>query len=160
LLLLLPDDKMQVRRLNMYKTRPVRDKKGRMIHEVRRGCGCGSCEQPPQPPLLPLLPQDHRTRSCAASSQSPLAAPHHQLHHIQARSPPTHPCRLAPSRNTHPTPRHATPQDLQSKDLPTTRIQPDRRWFGNTRVIGQQQLTQFREEMATKVGVRMVWLCV
>ncbi|KXZ54741.1 hypothetical protein GPECTOR_4g810 [Gonium pectorale] len=43
-------------------------------------------------------------------------------------------------------------QELQSKDLPTTRIQPDRRWFGNTRVIGQKQLEQFRTEMASKVN--------
>ena len=43
-------------------------------------------------------------------------------------------------------------QDLQSKELPTTRIQPDRRWFGNTRVIGQKQLETFREEMATKMN--------
>ena len=41
-------------------------------------------------------------------------------------------------------------QDLQSKELPSTRIVPDRRWFGNTRVIGQKQLTEFREEMAEK----------
>ncbi|KAG2491941.1 hypothetical protein HYH03_009674 [Edaphochlamys debaryana] len=43
-------------------------------------------------------------------------------------------------------------EELQSKDLPTTRIQPDRRWFGNTRVIGQKQLEQFRTEMAGKVN--------
>ncbi|KAG2434724.1 hypothetical protein HXX76_007614 [Chlamydomonas incerta] len=43
-------------------------------------------------------------------------------------------------------------QELQSKELPTTRIQPDRRWFGNTRVIGQKQLEQFRTEMSTKVN--------
>lgn len=43
-------------------------------------------------------------------------------------------------------------QDLQSKELPTTRIQPDRRWFGNTRVIGQKQLDQFREEMSSKIN--------
>ncbi|KAL6757853.1 NUC091 domain-containing protein [Haematococcus lacustris] len=43
-------------------------------------------------------------------------------------------------------------EDLQSKDLPTTRIQPDRRWFGNTRVIGQKQLEDFRNEMSTKVN--------
>lgn len=42
--------------------------------------------------------------------------------------------------------------ELQSKDLPNTRIQPDRRWFGNTRVIGQKQLEAFREEMAGKVN--------
>eukprot|EP00227_Mantoniella_beaufortii_P016704 CAMPEP_0197587326 /NCGR_PEP_ID=MMETSP1326-20131121/8987_1 /TAXON_ID=1155430 /ORGANISM="Genus nov. species nov., Strain RCC2288" /LENGTH=545 /DNA_ID=CAMNT_0043152039 /DNA_START=126 /DNA_END=1760 /DNA_ORIENTATION=- len=41
-------------------------------------------------------------------------------------------------------------QDLQSKELPSTRIVPDRRWFGNTRVIGQKQLTEFRDEMANK----------
>ena len=29
------------------------------------------------------------------------------------------------------------------------RVQPDRRWFGNTRVIGQKELTEFREQMAT-----------
>jgi nuclear GTP-binding protein len=43
-------------------------------------------------------------------------------------------------------------QDFQSKDLPSTRIQPDRRWFGNTRVIGQKQLDDFREEMAAKMN--------
>ncbi|KAG1675249.1 hypothetical protein FOA52_016280 [Chlamydomonas sp. UWO 241] len=43
-------------------------------------------------------------------------------------------------------------EELQSKELPVTRIQPDRRWFGNTRVIGQKQLDQFREEMSTKVN--------
>jgi len=43
-------------------------------------------------------------------------------------------------------------QELQSKELPSTRIQPDRRWFGNTRVIGQKQLETFREEMAGKVN--------
>lgn len=46
----------------------------------------------------------------------------------------------------------AVVQDLQSKELPTTRIQPDRRWFGNTRVIGQKQLDQFREEMSSKIN--------
>eukprot|EP00191_Tetraselmis_sp_GSL018_P005102 CAMPEP_0177613496 /NCGR_PEP_ID=MMETSP0419_2-20121207/22020_1 /TAXON_ID=582737 /ORGANISM="Tetraselmis sp., Strain GSL018" /LENGTH=102 /DNA_ID=CAMNT_0019110225 /DNA_START=90 /DNA_END=395 /DNA_ORIENTATION=+ len=43
-------------------------------------------------------------------------------------------------------------QEYQSKELPSTRIQPDRRWFGNTRVIGQKQLEQFREEMSSKVN--------
>ena len=47
---------------------------------------------------------------------------------------------------------HTGFQDLQSKDLPNTRIQPDRRWFGNTRVIGQKQLDQFRDEMSAKVS--------
>lgn len=44
------------------------------------------------------------------------------------------------------------PQEFKSRDLPTTRIQPDRRWFGNTRVIGQKQLEQFRTEMSSKVN--------
>lgn len=43
-------------------------------------------------------------------------------------------------------------QDFQSKELPNTRIQPDRRWFGNTRVIGQKQLEAFRQEMGAKVA--------
>lgn len=41
---------------------------------------------------------------------------------------------------------------LQSKELPSTRIIPDRRWFGNTRVIGQKQLDEFRNEMSVKVN--------
>lgn len=43
-------------------------------------------------------------------------------------------------------------QDFQSKELPSTRIQPDRRWFGNTRVVGQKQLEAFREEMTSKLN--------
>lgn len=35
-------------------------------------------------------------------------------------------------------------QSLQSSEVPKARIQPDRRWFGNTRVIGQKQLERFR----------------
>lgn len=42
-------------------------------------------------------------------------------------------------------------QQYQSKDLPNTRIAPDRRWFGNTRTIGQKQLEDFREAMRVKV---------
>ncbi len=42
-------------------------------------------------------------------------------------------------------------QSFQSKELPNSRIQPDRRWFGNTRVIGQQQLQRFREELGAKL---------
>ena len=36
--------------------------------------------------------------------------------------------------------------------LATGRIQPDRRWFGNTRVVGQTELDKFREEMTDKVA--------
>ncbi|BBN02584.1 nuclear GTP-binding protein [Marchantia polymorpha subsp. ruderalis] len=43
-------------------------------------------------------------------------------------------------------------QEYQSNALPSTRIQPDRRWFGNTRVIGQKELDTFREEMRTRVS--------
>ncbi|GMH41678.1 hypothetical protein BSKO_09588 [Bryopsis sp. KO-2023] len=42
-------------------------------------------------------------------------------------------------------------QQYQSKALPNTRITPDRRWFGNTRTIGQKQLEQFRDAMRVKV---------
>jgi len=34
----------------------------------------------------------------------------------------------------------------------TGRIAPDRRWFGNTRVVGQTELDKFREEMTSKVS--------
>ncbi|MED6109843.1 Nuclear/nucleolar GTPase 2 [Stylosanthes scabra] len=42
--------------------------------------------------------------------------------------------------------------DLQSKDLPSTRIQPDRRWFGNTRVVNQKELEFFREELQSRMS--------
>ncbi|XP_058078063.1 nuclear/nucleolar GTPase 2 [Magnolia sinica] len=42
--------------------------------------------------------------------------------------------------------------ELQSKDLPSTRIQPDRRWFGNTRVVGQKELEFFREEVQNRMS--------
>jgi NGP1NT (NUC091) domain len=48
-------------------------------------------------------------------------------------------------------------QEYQSAELPSTRIQPDRRWFGNTRVIGQKQLESFREQMSTKVGTLLLF---
>ncbi|KAJ7517359.1 hypothetical protein O6H91_21G020600 [Diphasiastrum complanatum] len=47
---------------------------------------------------------------------------------------------------------HILHQELQSNELPSTRIQPDRRWFGNTRVVGQKELETFREEMRTRVS--------
>jgi len=37
-------------------------------------------------------------------------------------------------------------------DASTGRIQPDRRWFGNTRVVSSTQLDQFREEMTTSAA--------
>ncbi|MFS8017724.1 putative nucleolar GTP-binding protein [Helianthus anomalus] len=42
--------------------------------------------------------------------------------------------------------------DLQSKELPSTHIQPDRRWFGNTRVVIQNELEFFREELQTRMS--------
>ncbi|CAI0438974.1 unnamed protein product [Linum tenue] len=42
--------------------------------------------------------------------------------------------------------------DLQSQELPNTRIQPDRRWFGNTRVVDQKELEFFREELQSRMS--------
>lgn len=39
---------------------------------------------------------------------------------------------------------------LQSTDAPTARVDPNRKWFGNTRVIAQDSLTHFREAMGEK----------
>ncbi|ABN65399.2 nuclear/nucleolar GTP-binding protein 2 [Scheffersomyces stipitis CBS 6054] len=39
---------------------------------------------------------------------------------------------------------------LQSTDAPTARVDPNRKWFGNTRVIAQDALTHFREAMGDK----------
>ncbi|KAI3928099.1 hypothetical protein MKW98_023700 [Papaver atlanticum] len=42
--------------------------------------------------------------------------------------------------------------DLQEPTLPNTRIQPDRRWFGNTRVVDQKALEHFRDELHNKLS--------
>ncbi|KAL5571477.1 hypothetical protein UlMin_021074 [Ulmus minor] len=42
--------------------------------------------------------------------------------------------------------------EFQSKELPNTRIQPDRRWFGNTRVVNQKELEFFREELQNRMS--------
>ncbi|KAL9444134.1 hypothetical protein AB3S75_017335 [Citrus x aurantiifolia] len=42
--------------------------------------------------------------------------------------------------------------EFQSKELPNTRIQPDRRWFGNTRCVNQKQLEFFREELQSHMS--------
>ncbi|KAG7775530.1 hypothetical protein KL922_004180 [Ogataea haglerorum] len=39
---------------------------------------------------------------------------------------------------------------LQDTKAPTARVDPNRRWFGNTRVIAQDALTHFREAMGNK----------
>ena len=41
-------------------------------------------------------------------------------------------------------------EQYQSATAPNTRIVPDRRWFGNTRVVGQAALEAFRNDMAAK----------
>jgi nuclear GTP-binding protein len=41
---------------------------------------------------------------------------------------------------------------FQSREVPSARIEPNRKWFGNTRVISQEALTGFREAMAEKVN--------
>lgn len=38
------------------------------------------------------------------------------------------------------------------KNMEAARIAPDRRWFGNTRVIGQTELSEFREHIAETQG--------
>ncbi|KAI0388844.1 NGP1NT domain-containing protein [Xylariaceae sp. FL0594] len=40
----------------------------------------------------------------------------------------------------------------QSRDAPVARIEPNRKWFQNTRVISQESLTQFREAMAERAS--------
>ena len=40
------------------------------------------------------------------------------------------------------------PVGQQVRDMQAARVQPDRRWFGNTRVVGQQELQDFREQVA------------
>jgi nuclear GTP-binding protein len=41
---------------------------------------------------------------------------------------------------------------FQSREKPKARIEPNRKWFGNTRVIAQNALTQFRENLGAKVN--------
>lgn len=40
----------------------------------------------------------------------------------------------------------------QSQELPNARIEPNRKWFGNTRVISQEALTSFREAVAERAS--------
>ncbi|CAO1628446.1 unnamed protein product [Sympodiomycopsis kandeliae] len=42
-------------------------------------------------------------------------------------------------------------QEFQSSEAKPGRVQPDRRWFGNTRVISQDALDHFRTSLASKV---------
>ena len=40
----------------------------------------------------------------------------------------------------------------QSRDAPVARIEPHRKWFGNTRVISQEALTSFRDAVAERAS--------
>lgn len=40
----------------------------------------------------------------------------------------------------------------QSRDKPKARVEPNRKWFGNTRVISQDALSNFREAMAERAS--------
>ncbi|EEH41696.2 nucleolar GTP-binding protein [Paracoccidioides lutzii Pb01] len=40
----------------------------------------------------------------------------------------------------------------QSRDIPNARIEPNRKWFGNTRVISQEALSSFREAVAERAS--------
>ncbi|KAH9622102.1 hypothetical protein KSS87_022880 [Heliosperma pusillum] len=42
--------------------------------------------------------------------------------------------------------------EFGSKDLPSTRIQPDCRWFTPTRLIGQKELERFREKLESRMS--------
>jgi nuclear GTP-binding protein len=46
---------------------------------------------------------------------------------------------------------YVTPKSQQHEKGGMARIQPDRKWFGNTRVIGQKQMETFREELQKKI---------
>lgn len=41
---------------------------------------------------------------------------------------------------------------FQSKDAPRARVEPNRKWFGNTRVISQEALSSFREAVAERAS--------
>ncbi|KAL1914890.1 uncharacterized protein VTP21DRAFT_7806 [Calcarisporiella thermophila] len=42
--------------------------------------------------------------------------------------------------------------EFQNREAPIARVQPNRKWFGNTRVIGQKALENFRESMSKKMN--------
>lgn len=46
---------------------------------------------------------------------------------------------------------YVTPKSQQIKKGDVARVQPDRKWFQNTRVIGQKEMANFREALANKV---------
>ena len=42
---------------------------------------------------------------------------------------------------------------FQSKEIPKARVEPNRRWFGSTRVISQDALAEFRQRIGSKIGI-------
>lgn len=42
---------------------------------------------------------------------------------------------------------------FQSKEIPKAYVEPNRRWFGSTRVIAQDALAEFRERLGSHVGL-------
>ena len=42
---------------------------------------------------------------------------------------------------------------FQSKEIPKARVEPNRRWFGSTRVIAQDALAEFRQRIGSKIGL-------
>lgn len=130
---------LQVRRLNMYKKRATRDSKGKIIHQVWT---------PPRHAIRLL-------RICRSTMHQGIAGNTLSDAWMKTRTPITHGLSALGLMSFF-----SAGQDFQSKELPNSRIQPDRRWFGNTRVIGQKQLETFREEMSSKVCLHLMAMCV
>jgi nuclear GTP-binding protein len=42
----------------------------------------------------------------------------------------------------------------------TGRVQPDRRWFGNTRVVGQKEMDTFRDEFSARMSDPYSGVCL
>lgn len=43
---------------------------------------------------------------------------------------------------------------FQSKEIPKARVEPNRRWFGSTRIIAQDALAEFRQRIGSKIGIQ------
>lgn len=135
----------------MYKQRAVRDKNGKLISQVRSAAdACVVLAEIRATSLVRVYMHD--THMHAQFTRCPYGCyPTLFMQCPLLPIPCAHPTHHTPSPSSSPHTNTHT-QELQSKELPSTRIQPDRRWFGNTRVVGQKQLEQFRTEMATKVN--------
>ena len=57
-----------------------------------------------------------------------------------------------PTRNARGTIIKAADYASSVPEEPVVRVQPNRKWFGNTRVVGQAQLDKFRAEMQARRG--------